>query len=267
MQKELEGKIALVTGSSRGIGKAIALVLAREGADVVLCASSQDELNSAKTEVETFGGTVYARAYDARSESDVAALFTEVVAPLGRLDILVNNVGGVHDHATFEDLDVVKWRDAWELNFLTAVIATRTALPWLRKSSSARIVNIASSAAKQPGGFNPHYGSAKTALVGLSKALANTYASENILVNTVCPTTVNGGMWDAHIKDKSERMKVSVEEATKLMEKEVIGKTPLGKMVTPTDVAELVAFLASDRAKSITGICIQVDGGMIKSIF
>lgn len=267
MGVELKGKIALVTGSSRGIGKAIAAAFAREGADVVLCSKTDKELREAKAEIERYGTNASAYMLDGRKENEVNELFSKIIAPFGRLDILVNNIGGVQEHAKFEELIVAHWRDAWELNFLPAVLFSRAALPWLRKSKAARIINISSSAGKQPGGFNPHYGAAKTALIALNKALANTYAPENILVNAICPTTVGGGSWHTHICDKAKRLGVSVEEATKIMEQEVVQKTPLGKLGTPEDVAELAAFLASDRAKYITGACIAVDGGMIKSIF
>jgi 3-oxoacyl-[acyl-carrier protein] reductase len=267
MNQELKGRVALVTGASRGIGRAIALTLAREGADVILCARKGNELEMVKKEVAQLGVKAYAHSLDARNEKEVDAFFTKTITPIGRLDILVNNVGGVHEHAKFEELTTANWREAWELNFLTAVFFSRAALPWLRKSSAARIINISSTAGKQPGGFNPHFGAAKTALIALSKALANTYASENILVNAVCPTTVSGGIWEEHIGDKAHRLGVSFDEAKRLMEEEVLKKTPVGKIVTPEDIAELVAFFASDRARFITGTCIAVDGGMIKSIF
>lgn len=267
MDKNLQGRVALVTGGSRGIGKAIAVALAREGADVIVCALKQNTLEKTKSEIEKFGGKCWTAAFDATDSGAVKSFFETTVSKIGKLDILVNNVGGVMDHATFEELSDKQWLDSWNLNFMTAVYFTRGVLPWLKKSKAARIINISSTAGKQPGGFNPHYGAPKTALNSLSKFLANQLAPQRILVNSVCPSTVSGGMWDAHIADKAERSGISIEEATKLMTEEVIKKTPLGKIGTPEDVAELVAFLASDKAQFITGTCIAVDGDLIKSIF
>lgn len=267
MDQPLRNRVALVTGSSHGIGRAIALSLARDGADVVLCGRSIERVLVVKSEIEKMGVRAYAHALDARKEDEVIAMIKKVVHPLGRLDILVNNIGGVREHSKFEELEERHWRESWELNFLTAVFFVQATLSYIRQSKTPRIVFIASSAGKQPGGFNPHYGAAKTALVALSKALANTYASEGVLVNTVCPATVDGGIRSEHVRDKAIRNNISIEEAGRLMAEEVIQKTPLGKICTPEDVADLVSFLASDKAKSITGTCIQVDGGMIKSIF
>ncbi|MFA6354725.1 MAG: SDR family oxidoreductase [Candidatus Paceibacterota bacterium] len=264
---ELEKRIALITGGSNGIGKAIAVALAREGADIILCALDSKSLREAQVEIEKLGVKVWSMAFDATDPTQVKKFFSDIIAKIGQLDILVNNVGGVRDHATFKELDDKQWIDSWKLNFMTMVYFTREALPLLEKSEHARIINISSSAGKQPGGFNPHYGAAKTAVNSLSKYLANQLAPQKILVNTITPSTVNGGLWHPHIEDKARRSGVSIAEATRLMEEEVIKKTPLGQVGTPEDVAELVAFLASDRAKFITGTCIAVDGGLIKSIF
>ena len=267
MNKSLQGRIALVTGGSRGIGKAIAATLAREGADIILCALNADVLEQARVEIEKMGVKAWAAAFDATDSGEVKNFFEKTVRSVGKLDILVNNVGGVMDHAAFEELSDKQWLDSWNLNFMTAVYFTRGALPWLKKSKTARIINISSTAGKQPGGFNPHYGAPKTALNSLSKFLANQLAPQKILVNSICPSTVNGGLWEKHIADKAKRSDISIEEATRLMEEEVKKKTPLGKIGTPEDVAELVAFLASDKAQFITGTCIAVDGDLIKSIF
>lgn len=265
--KELEGRVALVSGAGRGIGKAIALALAKEGAEVVICARTQEKLEETKKEIEAAGGTAHVFPLDATKREDVEKLFSTLVAKIGRLDILVNNVGGVNEHERFRGLKDEHWRHAFEFNFMTAVFFIHEALPYLKKSENPRIVNISSVASKQPGGFNPHYGAAKAALNHLTKYLANDLAAEHILVNAICPGTVHGGIWEDHVADKARRMNVPVAEAEKLMEKEVRSKTPIDAIATPEDVAELAVFLASPRAKSITGTCIQVDGGYVKSIY
>ena len=268
MNKELQGRIALISGASRGIGRAIAVALAREGADVILCARGLDKLKEAQEEINAAGnGTAHVFALDATKADEIKKLFSGVVAKFGKLDILVNNVGGATEHETFVELTDDHWRRAFEFNFMPAVIFSREALPYLKQSSNARIVNISSVASKQPGGFNPHYGVAKAALNHLTKVLANNFAADQILVNTICPTTVLGGVWEDHVADKARRLGVSVPEAERLMEEEVRKKTPTGKIPTLQDVAELALFLASPRAKSITGTCIPIDGGYLKSVY
>lgn len=267
MNKELQGRIALVTGAGRGIGKAIAIALAANGAEVVVCARTAATLNETKKEIEATGGTAHVFALDAMKKEEVQKLFTDVISKLGKLDILVNNVGGVNEHEKFHELSDEHWRYAFEFNFMTAVYFTREALPYLKKSSDARIVNISSVAGKQPGWFNPHYGASKAALNHLTKYLASDLAADHILVNAICPSTVQGGIWEDHIADKAKRMNVTIAEAEKLMEKEIRDKTPIGSIATPEDVAELAGFLVSPRAKSITGTCIQIDGGYVKSVY
>jgi 3-oxoacyl-[acyl-carrier protein] reductase len=264
--KDLQGRVALVTGASRGIGKAIAEAFAREGAELIICSSNAQHMATAKTDLEALGAKVTTYTLDATKPEEVRAMFTDVVSKRGSLDILVNNIGRVMEHAKFEELSDEQWLATWQLNFMTAVSFTRAALPFIKKSPAGRIINISSTAGRQPGNFNPHYGAAKSALETLTKYLANELAGQKILVNAIAPSTVNGGIWETHIADKSQRENVSLEEATRRMEDEVKKKTPLGEVGTPQDVAELAVFLASDRAKFITGSCISVDGGLIKFI-
>lgn len=265
---ELRERVALVSGSSRGIGKVIALNLAREGADIILCGSKAETLKKTQAEVEALGVKAYSYTLNATKSEEVRSLFKNVVEKIGKLDILVNNVGGVKEVIKFLDLTDEKWEEIWRLNFITMVSFSREAIPWLKKSKHARIINISSVPGKQPGAFNPHYGAAKAAVNYLSKYLASSFAPDGILVNSILSSTVLGGLWDEHVADKAKNLNLSVEEAAKIMEKkEVQEKTPLGKISMPEDVAELVAFLASDKARFITGTCIAVDGGIIKSIF
>ena len=267
MNLELTGRKALVTGASKGIGRVIARTLAREGAELILCASKVESLTEIKSEFEKKGTKFWLGGFDANDPKRVEDFFSSTVTKIGRLDILVNNVGGVVDHAKFEELTERQWLDSWNLNFMTMVRFTKNSLPFLRLSKHARIINISSSAGKQPGAFNPHYGAAKAAVNSLSKYLANQLSSEKILVNSIIPATVSDGLWFVHIADKAKRLGVTMEEATRIMEEEIASKIPLGRVGKAEDVAELVAFLASDRAEFITGTCIAVDGGLVKSIF
>ncbi|MFH1162120.1 MAG: SDR family NAD(P)-dependent oxidoreductase [Candidatus Jorgensenbacteria bacterium] len=266
--KELAGRVALITGSSKGIGKQIALTLAREGADLVICGRDSTALEGTAGKIEAFGVAAYPVSLDATKLEDVQKLFWGTIASIGRLDILVNNIGGVRQFAKFSDLTDDDWHEVFETNLMTAVRFTREAIPWLEKSEHARIINIASVAGKQPGDWNPHYGAMKAGLIHLSKSLARLLGPKGIRVNAICSSTVRGdGVWARDVQSKARMDVTSFEDAEAAMEKSVRAKAPLGEICEPGDIAELVAYLASDRARFITGGCIQVDGGTVSSIF
>ncbi|MFA6354717.1 MAG: SDR family NAD(P)-dependent oxidoreductase [Candidatus Paceibacterota bacterium] len=267
MNKELRNRVALITGSSRGIGKEIAVTLAKAGADVVICGSSKVNVEKAEKELGSSGTKTYSYVLDATKSAEVKNLFSNIIQKIGQLDILVNNVGGIKESVKFLDVTDEQWQAAWNLNFMTMVNFSREAIPWLKKSLYGRIINISSVPGKQPGMFNPHYGAPKAAMNYLNKYLANSLAPDGILVNAILPHTVLGGLWDEHVADRAKKLNVSAEEAGEIMKKEIKERIPLGKMAMLEDVAELVAFLASDKAKFITGTSIAVDGGTIKSIF
>lgn len=267
-EKELAGRVALITGSSKGIGKAIAHEFARRGADVILCGRTLFELENASREIGKFGRKVHFGVLDATKPKDVEIFFNDIVEPIGSLDILVNNIGGVRQFAKFEDITDEAWKEIFEVNLMTMVNCTRIAIPLLSHSKNARIINISSVAGKQPGNWNPHYGALKAAEIHLSKSLARHLGPKHILVNTICPSTIKGeGVWMRDVFDKARRENISKEESEILMSTDVKEKSSIGEMGTPEDVAHLAAFLASSDAKFITGTCIQVDGGTIRSMF
>jgi len=266
-KEALEGRVALITGSSRGIGKAIALSLAREGADIIVCGSRAENVAATEKNIKQYGVKTYAGVFDVRDAKQISHFFSGVVRKIGRLDILINNVGGVREHAKFEELTDEQWLDSYQLNFMSMVRFTRAALPLLRASKYPRIINISSVPGRQPGFFNPHYGAAKAAVNFLNKYLATALAPEQILVNAILPANVAGDLWEAQIRDRSARDKISVAEARKILEKDARAKIPLGRLAEPEDVAGVVAFLASDKSSFITGTCISVDGGVVKAIF
>lgn len=233
------------------MGKEIALSLAREGIEVVVCGRNKKYVKN---------------SLDATNPSEVKEFFKKVIAKIGHLDILVNQIGGVKKFGNFLDLTNEDWQDSWNLNLMTAVNFSREAIPWLKKSKNARIINISTIPAHQPGQFNPHYSASKAALLNLSKYLSNFLAKDNILVNTICPGTLFGGSWEEKVRDKSERSNISIKKAEILLRQEEENKVPLGRICQLQDVADLVVFLASDKANFITGTCINIDGGVVKSI-
>ena len=270
MELGLSGKIALVTGSSRGIGKAIATALAIEGATLVVCGRNEENLNSVSRKlfyVSNMAIDVYYFCVDARNGEEIRGIFRDSLwENFGRLDILVNNVGGPLKFGKFEDLTDEDWLNDWNFNLMSAVRFTRAALPLLKASGDGRIINISSVSGHQPGRFNPHHGTAKAAVEILTKYLANDLAKDNILVNAIRPNTLEGGGWHANVADRANRDKISLQVAANLFRAEELKKMPLQRMGTPEDVANLVLFLASDKAKYITGTVINVDGGTVRTV-
>ncbi|MBI2056338.1 MAG: SDR family oxidoreductase [Candidatus Sungbacteria bacterium] len=263
----LNNRTALITGGSKGIGKAIAEAFAAEGASVIITARSDAELSLAAQDIKKNAhGEVASYALDAIKSENVETMALDVKKKFGKLDILVNNVGGVERFGGFFDLTDHDWLNAYDLNFLSAVYFCRAFVPLLALSDCGRMVNISSLAAHQPGFFNPHYAAAKAALLNLNKYMSNTLAGDNILVNAICPSTVKGGGWGRNIADRAARGSISVEEAECLMEEEENKKSPLGRMVSLEDIAMMVLFLASPLNNSITGSVIDVDGGKRKGI-
>lgn len=262
----LTGRTALVTGSSRGIGMAIAAELAEQGARVIICGRNQAKLNAAQNKVAERGGSVSAIAVDGTKPNEVKKLFGRI-KKIGQLDILVNNIGGVPTFGDFFSLTDKDWRDALELNLMSMVYFSREAIPLLKKSKHARIINIATVPARQPGQFNPHYSAAKAGMVNVSKHLANVLATEGILVNAVLPSTIAGENFKKRARDRAKRDRVPLAQAEQTLRAEDAAKVPLGVLGEADDVAGLVAFLASDAARYITGACISVDGGTTRAAF
>ncbi|QQG45450.1 MAG: SDR family oxidoreductase [Candidatus Sungiibacteriota bacterium] len=272
MNLNLKNRTVLITGGSRGVGKAIARAFVAEGARVVICGRDAESLRKAREELcgveNSCSKTIFTCVLDATKSEEAMALFSPLglISAIGSLDVLVNNVGGAESFGGFCDLKDRDWIRAYELNFMSAVYFSREALPWLQKSGNGRIINISSVPARQPGGYNPHYSAAKAALLNLSKHLANQLGQYNILVNAICPSTLRGGGWDTNVKKRALREGISEEEAARKTEETDKKKNPLSRLGTLEDVANLVVFLASPVANFITGTCIDVDGGTVRSI-
>lgn len=263
----LTHRVALVTGGSKGIGKAIAEAFLREGAQVIITARDEKQLLAAADEIKKeWQGMVAPYALDARDSAGIKKTAEDIKEKFGKIDILVNNVGGVERFGGFFDLTDEDWRAAFELNFLSAVFFCRAFFPLLKLSDAGRVVNISSLAAHQPGFFNPHYAAAKAALLNFNKFMSNAFAKDNILVNAICPSTVKGGGWERNIADRASRESLSLKEAARLMEEEENKKSPLGRMVSLEDVAQCALFLASPLNNSVTGSVIDIDGGKRKGI-
>ncbi len=264
MNLALNGRVALVTGGSKGIGRAIARALAEEGARVAVTARGAQALQDTARELSEW--SVLAVAADATDPKAVDAAVARVIDAHGALDILVNNVGGAGRFGGFRDLGDADWRSAFDLNVLSMVRFVRAAEPHLRRSKCGRIINISSIAGVQPGSFNPHYTATKAATINLSKYLADYFVNDRVLVNVVCPGPVHSESWDENVRRVAAERNVPFEAAWREVEREEAAKIPMGRVGDGEDIAGFVAFLASEKAGWATGSCFHVNGGKLRAI-
>jgi len=243
MELGLKDRVAIVTGGSKGIGKAIAKSLAEEGVNVVICARGRESLLSVQKEIADSGGSIYAIPVEATKPESVQNLINSVVEKFGQIDILINNLGGTDKFGDFFELKHDDWKMAFELNVMTIVYFVQYSIPWLRKSTAPRIINISSISGLQPGSYNPHYTITKAAVINLSKYLSNQLVKDNILVNVVCPGPVHSDSWDRNVQRLADIHNISIEEARVKIDTEESVKIPLGRVGEGKDVAELVTFL------------------------
>ncbi len=256
MDLGLFGKVALVTGGSYGIGKAIALRLAQEGARVAICARREEVLREAVSEIEKqTGSELLPVVADVSRAEDLEHFVRSALERFGRIDILVNNAGSTSANY-FEDVTDEMWHQDLELKLMAAVRLSRLCIPEMRGVGGGRIINMTMVRAKQPGPRSVPTSVSRAAGLALTKALSKDYAADNILVNTVCLGVVRSGQWERRYEKQKERY-ADLEEFYRENSKDI----PLKRYGEPGEVADLVAFLASERASYITGDAINIDGG------
>lgn len=255
MDLGLTGKVAIVTGASRGIGKAIATSLAEEGCNLLVCARGEQELRVAAESMT--GSDVYAVAGDITDRTTADRLVSEAESKFGRVDIFVGNAGG-NRRKLFEETTDDDWEDILELNLMSHLRCSRSAIPAMKKNGGGAILFVSSIFGREAGGKGLSiYNTTKSALISAAKIMALELAADNIRVNTIAPGSIRhpGGSWDRRVKENPEAMQRFVD-----------ANIPLGRFGSAEEVADTVCFLVSPRASLITGACLNVDGGQSKSL-
>jgi len=269
MDLGIAGKVALVTASSQGLGRACAEMLAREGARVVINGRRPDELAKTAQEIRQVmalrDADVHTMAGDVSNPDDVTRLIKATITKFGQLDILINNGGGP-PAGKFVDLDEAAWQQALDSTLWPVVRLIRQCLPHLRAAKErggGRIVNIVSTSVKQPINGLLLSNAIRPAVIGLAKTLATELAADGILVNNVCP----GSFDTARIRHLYENRAKGTALTPEQVAEQAAQAIPLGRLGDPKELANLVAFLVSDKATYVTGQTICVDGGSTNTLF
>jgi NAD(P)-dependent dehydrogenase (short-subunit alcohol dehydrogenase family) len=256
-------RTALITGSSRGIGRATAVALARRGVRVALAARGATDLEAAAADVAAAGPDPLVKTCDFAEPAAILSLFGRLEAAGFSPDILVNNVG-VARIASFEEVDDEEWRRNWEINVMSAVRCCRLALPAMKERGWGRVVNVSSSAGKRPSARWAAYAPTKAALQGLTIVLADELGRTGVTVNAVCPGPVRSSLWTAAdgLWSSIAQGGEGREEALRRVESDLPG----GRLGAPEEVAEVISFLCSDSASWIHGAVLSVDGGSVRLV-
>jgi 3-oxoacyl-[acyl-carrier protein] reductase len=249
MNLELSNKNAVITGASKGIGKSIAMNLAKEGCNVAICARGKEPLENTKNELIKTGVKVFASACDVGNHNQLDAFLENTKKTLGSVDILVNNVSALRFGDEQED-----WEASISLDLMASVRATKTVIPWMIESGGGSILFISSISALESGS-PPSYAAAKAAIVSYSKTIAIQLAPNKIRVNTIAPGSIEfeGGLWDQMKQNNREFYDMA------------LNSIPSGRLGTPDEIGKVAVFLVSPCASWVTGTCLSVDGGQHKS--
>ncbi|MBI2562670.1 MAG: SDR family oxidoreductase [candidate division NC10 bacterium] len=262
MDLGLKGKVAIVAASSKGMGKATAMALAAEGSRVTVLARDEAQLRRAAEEIRgRHGVEVLAVPADVTHADDVKRVVRETVERWGTVHVLVNNAGGPPG-GVFDDMDDAKWQSAYELNLLSTIRLVREVLPHMRKAGGGVIINLQSTSVKVPLDNLILSNTIRSGVIGLAKSLSLALAKDGIRVNNVLPGAIMTDRLRQMVGLRAQKLGKTFEELQRAREAEI----PLGRIGEPEDVANMIVFLASDRARYVTGVTVQVDGGLVRSM-
>ncbi len=257
MDLGLNNRVALVTGASRGLGKAVAEGLGREGCRLVICARGEEQLRQAENDLAAADVDVLALQVDITDRAAAQQLTQAAVERFGRIDILVGSAGG-NRRKPFAETTDEDWLELLELNLVSHLRVARQVIPEMRRTGGGSIVFISSIFGREAGGAGLSiYNTTKSALISAAKIMAVELAGEAIRVNTVAPGSIRfpGGSWDRRVKEKPEEMREFVAD-----------NIPMGRFGRAEEIADVVTFLVSERASLVTGACINADGGQSRSL-
>jgi 3-oxoacyl-[acyl-carrier protein] reductase len=261
MDLKLNGRVAIVTGASYGIGKGIARGFAEEGVKLSICARGEEKLRRVTGELEGMGAEVLPVVADVLNTEDIDRMVEQTLERYGHVDILVNNAGGMV-RGTFAEASDEDWAHGMGLNLFSYIRFCRKVVPSMREKRWGRIINISSTWGHQPG-VTPVYNTSKAGVIAMSKSLSNELAPDNILVNCVCPGGIITPAWVDTAEILARKRGTTWQDEIKKLADEW---TVLGRFGEVEEVTDLVVFLASERASYITGACINIDGGNTRSI-
>lgn len=258
MDLGLDGKVALVAAASRGIGRATAMRLSEEGAAVAICARGDDDLQQT---VEELPGPALGVQTDVSDPEDVEQFVEDALATYDQIDVLVNNAGGPPSGG-FEDKTSEEFRNALDLNLLSTVNLTKKALPYLKDGEWGRIINITSISAKEPLEGLVLSNTARAGVLGAAKTLSREVAESNVTVNSVLPGLTGTERLRNLTEEQADASGISFDEAREASLEDI----PMDRWGKPGEIADVIAFLASDRASYVTGTALQVDGGLVSGL-
>jgi NAD(P)-dependent dehydrogenase (short-subunit alcohol dehydrogenase family) len=266
MDLKIKNKIAIVTGGGNGIGRAIAMRLAAEGARVIVADLKIDAAQKIAAEIKTQKGEALAVACDATKHQDVEDMIRKTLDTYGQIDILVNNVGGGSGLGLVAKAKIEDWDETIAVNLKSTFLCCRAVAGTMMKRKQGRIINISSISGKSGETLIGAYSAAKFGVLGLTQVLARELARHDITVNAVCPGYVFTPGWERLAQSLKDNYSTMADKSLQeIFEGRVKSTTPLGRPQAPEDIASLVAYLASEEAKNITGQAINVDGGAVMS--
>ena len=263
MDLKLKDKVALIGGSSKGLGKGCALQLAEEGANVAICARGQKSLTETADLIrKSTGSEVLAIRADRSKAEDIQKVVDETIDTFGRIDVLVNNSGGPPP-GNFFDFSDHDWNDSFDSILLYVIRMCRLVIPHMKTQKWGRIINLTSIAVKEPADNLILSNVFRVGVVSLAKTLSRELIDDNITINNVCPGAFKTDRAVELMMDQSKRTNKPIEE----IERNSVSNLPLKRFQTPEELGDLVAFLVSDSAKGITGTTIQIYGGISRCLF